>query len=116
VSSKYPEAKIFNAEEEIEAGKTTYEVALSDKGTKLQIVLDAAGEVLAIEKEIPIDSIPKVVLDGLHAKYPKASIAMAEEITKSSKITYEIKINKADEKKTEVTFDDAGRFIEEEAQ
>jgi uncharacterized membrane protein YkoI len=114
IKSRYPGAQVKKTEQEDEDGKTSYEIKLADKGAQLEVVLDPAGTVLAVEKVIPKASIPKAVKDGLEAKYPKATISRAEEVTKSGKVTYELKITTAEKKKTEVTFDDAGKFVEEE--
>ena len=54
------------------------------------------------------------VTEALEAKYPKATIKKAEEITKDDKVTFEVLIETADKKKLEVVLDAKGKIVEEE--
>jgi uncharacterized membrane protein YkoI len=113
VKAKFPDAELVSAEKENENGKTVFEVAIKNKGNKLEVTLTEDGKILSIEKEIAAKDAPKAVMEALEKKYPKAEIKKVEEITKGDKVTYEFLITAGD-KKLEVVFDAQGKLVEEE--
>jgi hypothetical protein len=114
VKAKFPDAELVGAEKETENGKTQYEVSIKNKKDKLDIIFTPEGKIVAIEKLIEAKDLPKPVTEALDAKYPKATIKKAEEITKDDKVTFEVVIETADKKKLEVVFDPKGKIVEEE--
>jgi uncharacterized membrane protein YkoI len=115
VKEKFPRAELVSAEKEKEDGKTVYEVALKDGKHKREVTLTPEGKIVSVETEIEAGDLPKAVAEALEARYPKAEIKKAEEISKDDKITkYEMLIVTADKKKLEVSFDPTGKFLEEE--
>jgi uncharacterized membrane protein YkoI len=115
VKEKFPRAELVSAEKEKEDGKTVYEVALKDGKHKREVTLTPDGKIVSVETEIEAADLPKAVAEALEARYPKAEIKKAEEISKDDKITkYEMLIVTADKKKLEVSFDPRGKFLEEE--
>jgi uncharacterized membrane protein YkoI len=113
VKAKFEGAKLTGAEKETKDGKTTYEVTFTHKGKKLEAILTAEGKILAVEKAIAVADLPRAVTEGVAAKYPKAKIKGAEEITKGGKTLYEVVIETAG-KKIEVVLDAKGKIIETE--
>ncbi len=114
VKDKYPGAELVGAEKENENGKTAYEIKIKDKGKKLEVSFTPAGVLTTVEEEIDAKALPKEVTDALDAKYPKASIQKAEEVTEGGKKTYEVRIKTADKKSLEVELDPKGKILETE--
>jgi hypothetical protein len=79
---RFPGAELTAALKVTEDGKTRYEVQLQHKGNKYAVQASPSGQLMQIEKEIPVKDLPAAVTDALEAKYPKASIKTAEELTK----------------------------------
>ena len=94
VKKQVPEGRDREAAKEVEDGKTTYEVELEVKDRSVDVALKADGTILEIEREIPFDELPKAVKKKLAAKYPRAKIEKAEEVTKGEDgpVTYEVAI------------------------
>jgi uncharacterized membrane protein YkoI len=114
VKAKFPDADLVGAEKETEDGKTQYEVSIKTKKGMLDVILTPDGKIVAVEKVIEAKDLPKPVTEALEAKYPKATIKKAEEITKDDKVTFEVLIETADKKKLEVVLDANGKIVEEE--
>jgi hypothetical protein len=115
VKEKFPRAELVSAEKEKEDGKDVYEVAIKDGKHKIEVTVTPEGKVVTVEKEIAAEDLPKAVAEALEARYPKATIRKAEEISKEDRVTaYEVLIVTADKKKLEVSFDPKGKFLEEE--
>lgn len=112
VKKTFPEARIHGAAREVEDGKTTYEVALKVEGRSIDVAMSAEGKILEVEKEIPVDKLPKAVARKLAAKYPGARIEKVEEITRSEDgpVHYEVAI------KAEVVFTAKGKVVQARAE
>ena len=102
------------AEKETENGKTVYEIKIKDKDQKLEVSFTPEGTLTEIEKTIDVKALPKEVTDALDAKYPKATLEKAEEVTAGDKVTYEVRLTTAEKKKLEVELDAKGKVLEEE--
>jgi Putative beta-lactamase-inhibitor-like, PepSY-like len=107
VKRKFPKARIQAASREVEDGATTYEVELKIEGRSVDITLNADGKILEIEKEVPINELPRAVTKRLAARYPGAKIEKVEEITKGEDgpVHYEVAI------KAEVVFTAKGKIV-----
>ncbi len=107
VKKKFPKARIQAASREVEDGATTYEVELKVEGRSVDLALNADGKILEIEKEIPVNELPKAVTKRLAARYPGATIVKVEEITKGEDgpVHYEVAI------KAEVVFTAKGKIV-----
>jgi uncharacterized membrane protein YkoI len=115
VKEKFPDAELKGAEKEEADGKTIYEVALKSKGHDYDVSLTPDGKIIEIEKVIAAKDLPAAVAKGLDQKYPKATIKLAEEITKDKTISYAVVIETADKKKLEIVLDASGKVEKEEA-
>jgi hypothetical protein len=115
VKAKFPKAELVSAGKEKDNDKIVYEVTLKDGGKNHDVTLTPEGKIVLIEKTIDAKDLPKPVAEALEAKYPKATIKLAEELIKDDKITaYEMVIVTADKKTLEVEFDPKGKFVKEE--
>jgi uncharacterized membrane protein YkoI len=79
-------------------------------------VLGLLGLTVAVRAEdekIPLDKVPKVVLDAVRAKFPKAEIVAAEKGDQDGKIVYEFDLKQGD-KKWEAAFTPEGKFVSTE--
>jgi hypothetical protein len=115
IKAKYPKAEMVSAEAGDEDGKKQFEVEIKNGGHDLEVTLSPEGKILAVERVIEAKDLPKAVEDALEAKYPKAKIEKAEEVSKDDKVSsYEITVVTADKKKVEAEFDVKGKFIDEE--
>ena len=111
---KFPKAEIEKATKEVEDGTTVYEVELEIKDRLVDVSLKADGTILEIEREVLADELPEAVRKKLAARYPKAKIEKAEEVTKGEDgpVRYEVAIT------TEVVLTAKGKIVqaEEEAE
>ena len=107
IKRKFPKAEIEGASKEVEDGTTTYEVELEIKDRSVDVALKADGTILEIEREVPVDELPKAVKKALAARYPKAKIEKVEEIVKGEDgpVHYEVAI------KAEVVLTAKGKFV-----
>jgi hypothetical protein len=110
LKAKFPRAAIKKAAEEEEDDETVYEVSLEFKGRSYDVTLEADGTFVEIEKKLTTDELPAAVLKTLAARYPKAMIEKAEEITtgKGGEVRYEVVL------KAEVAFTASGKVVKAE--
>jgi uncharacterized membrane protein YkoI len=113
VKNKFKDAKLVGAEKENENGKLVYEITIKHKDDSIEVIVTPEGKILACEKVIAVKDLPAAVLKAVEAKYPKADIKKAEEITADDKITYEVLLL-IDKKKLEVVLDPSGKIVKEE--
>jgi uncharacterized membrane protein YkoI len=114
VKAKFPKAEIKEAEKEVEGGKTVYEVELRLDNNEVDVSLKPDGTILEVEKTIAAEDLPKAVTAAVDAKYPKATLKKAEEITANEKTAYEVKLKTKDDKMIEVKLDAKGNVLEVE--
>jgi hypothetical protein len=113
---KFPQGKFLGASKEKEDGKIQYEIELQVGEKRVDVILLEDGSIEAIETIIAIDDLPKAVKTAIDAKYPKATLKVAEEITKKDRIdTYEVVLVTADKKKVEVVLKPDGTIEKEES-
>jgi uncharacterized membrane protein YkoI len=115
VKGKFPGAEMRAAAKEVEEGKTRFEVSLTSKGRKYDVIASPSGEILVVEKELSQDEVPAKVMGALKAKYPHAKIKLAEELIeyedgKEDEKSYEFAIETADKKTKEVVISAAGKI------
>jgi hypothetical protein len=107
-------ATIKGFSEEIENGKTTYEVEMVVNGHTKDVEVDASGAVLEIEEEVAMDSLPANVKAGLTAKAATGKILKVESLTKNGKlVAYEAKVETAG-KKSEIQVGPDGKPLDHE--
>jgi hypothetical protein len=114
VKKKFPAAKIEEATKEVEDGKTTYEIGIEQDEHDITVSLKEDGTILEIEKEIAVKDLPSAVTGAIAAKYPRATLKKAEEVTKGEKVTYEVIVVPESKKAREVVLDRAGKILEDD--
>src|SRR2546428_2863638 len=95
-------ATIRGFSEEKENGQTFYEAEMTVNGHSKDVLVDASGNVLEVEEQVELGSLPAEVQAGLKAKAEGATILKVESIKKHDKlVAYEAVVQK-DGKKKEV--------------
>lgn len=112
VKAKFPKGELTGAEKETDGEKVTFEVKLLDNKRKFEVVANPDGKILAVEKVLEPSELPKPVTEALDAKYPKAKIKKAEEVTADEKITYEVVLITADTETVKVILNAEGKLVE----
>jgi Putative beta-lactamase-inhibitor-like, PepSY-like len=114
IQAKFPGAKLEEAAKEVEDGKTTYEVEFTFKEGEYTVSVKPDGTIEEIEREVAIKDLPAAVLAALKAKYPKATLDEAEEVTAGTKVTYEVLVKRKGKKDRQVTLNPKGSILEDE--
>jgi hypothetical protein len=79
---------------EIENGETLYEAEMTVSGHSKDVTMNAQGEVVEVEEELAMDSLPAAVRSGLLNKAGKGKITKVESLTKKGKlVAYEAQVN-----------------------
>lgn len=71
---------------EIENGKRLYEVELTVDGLSKDISMDKNGNIVEVEAEVKMDSLPADVQAGLRKAAGAGTIGMVESLTKGGKL------------------------------
>jgi hypothetical protein len=89
--SKGATVKGYNRE--VENGKVEYEVEMTVNGHAKDVSMDAQGNVLEVEEQVSLESLPASVRDGLTKAAGKGTIRMVESLTKQGKlVAYEAQV------------------------
>jgi hypothetical protein len=87
---------------EIENGKRLYEVELTVDGHSKDISMDKNGNILEVEAEVAMDSLPTAVQEGLRKAAGAGTIGKIESLTKNDKlVAYEAHV-KTGTKRSEI--------------
>ena len=103
--------EVIEIEEEMEDGKTLYEVEVRVEGKTRDMTFDAAGKVVEAEMEVALASIPEAARAALEQAAAGGEIIEVEAVTKDGVTVYEADIKK-DGKKSEVVVSADGRIQE----
>jgi len=107
-------ATIRGFSEEKENGKTFYEAELMVNGHSKDVLVDVNGTVVEVEEQVPMESLPPAVHEGLQAKAGSGKLTKVETLTKNSKlVAYEAKVTNQG-KKSEVQVGPDGKPLEHE--
>jgi uncharacterized membrane protein YkoI len=79
-------ATITGFAKESEHGQTFYEATLVVNGRRKEILLDKNGEIVEIEDEVSLDSLPASVQQALMKAAGSGTIVTIESLTKSAKL------------------------------
>ena len=111
----YPGAVVHEYSEEREDGQLKYEISFEHDSTRYDASYNAAGEVVELEKTIAADMLPAAIREALTANYGEMEIRLAEQVNKSGKVFYEVKLtDPKDGKRYEILFNEDGRLVESE--
>jgi Putative beta-lactamase-inhibitor-like, PepSY-like len=87
---------------EVEKGKRLYEVELTVNGHSKDISMNKNGNVVEVEEEVTMDSLPAAVQEGLRKAAGAGTIGKIESLTKGGKlVAYEAHV-KTGTKRSEV--------------
>lgn len=116
VKKMFPKAEIVEATQETEDGEVEYEVTVKENGKKIDITVEADGDIEGLEKEIDLKDLPKAVIQALEKKYPKAVHTSAEAVFeiedgKEELEYYEVQIKTADNQEVEVKIKADGKIV-----
>jgi hypothetical protein len=71
---------------EIEGGKKMYEAELQVDGHGKDILIDGQGNIVEVEEEVALDSLPAEVKEGLTKAAGRGTISRVESLTKRGKL------------------------------
>ena len=110
IKARFPGAEMKGAAKESEEGETIFEVALTYKGDKYDVAVEPDGEIEEVERAIFVDALPSAVVKAIKAKYLKAKIEEAEEVTdEHGEVCYEVAVEVGD-KEIEVAVTPKGKI------
>ena len=107
-------ATIKGFDTEVENGKKIYEAEMTVNGHGKDISMDEKGNIIEIEEEVAIASLPPAVKEGLTKAAGKGTIEKVEALTKKGKlVAYEAQV-KTGTKKSEVQVGPDGKKLDHE--
>jgi hypothetical protein len=93
VVARAEKATVRGFSQEIEKGVTYYEAELIVSGHHKDVLMDGEGNVVEVEEEVALNSLPGSVQDGLQARAREGKVQKVESITKHGKlVAYEAQI------------------------
>ena len=96
---------------EVEKGKRLYEVELTINGHGKDISMDKGGNIVEVEEEVAMDSLPSAVQEGLRQAAGTGTIGKIESLTKKGKlVAYEAHV-KAGTKRYEIQVGPSGKKL-----
>jgi hypothetical protein len=116
-SARYPKATVDEILQEVEGGRTLYEVRLSGGGGKVDLKLDEAGKLVAEERPVAREAVPTKVFHTLSvSKYGHWTIKQIEEVDNLERPElsgYEFRVSRK-AKERELLFSKEGRLLSDE--
>jgi uncharacterized membrane protein YkoI len=104
-------ATIRGFSKEVEKGKTYYEAELTVNGHGKDILMDEKRNVVEVEEEVALNSLPAAVKEGLEKAAGSGKISKVETLTKNGKlVAYEAAV-KTGTKKSEVQVGPDGKKL-----
>lgn len=89
-------ATVLGYSEEVENGQTLYEVSLRVKGHSKDVTMDANGNVVEVEEQVTLTSLPEPARAEILKQAGKGHVALVESITKNNTLVgYEAHVKKA---------------------
>ena len=86
-------ATIKGFAKEVEHGQTFYEASLTVNGHSKEILIDKAGNIVEVEEEVAMDSLPATVQDALKKAAGRGTIVLIESLSKNGNlVAYEAHI------------------------
>jgi uncharacterized Zn-binding protein involved in type VI secretion len=102
VAAESQGATIKGFSREVEKGKTYYEAAMTVNGHAKDILMDKGGNIVEVEEEVSMDSLPAAVQDALKKAAGAGTIEVIESLTRNGKlVAYEGHV-KTGKKRSEV--------------
>jgi hypothetical protein len=89
VEARSTGATIRGFTQETEHGKTIFEVEMTVNDRSRDVSFDAEGNLVGIEEEVPLDSIPGPARAAIEKVVSGANLRMVEKVTEGSVVSYE---------------------------
>jgi hypothetical protein len=96
---------------ELEGGKRLYEVELTANGHGKDISMDEQGNIVEVEEEVAIESLPRTVKDGLAKAAGTGTVGKVESLTKNGKLVAYEAVVKTGTKRSEIQVGPDGRKL-----
>ena len=96
---------------ELEDGKRLYEVELVVSGHGKDISMDEKGNIVEVEEEVSIESLPASVKDGLTKAAGSGTVGKVESITKNGKLVAYEAVVKTGTKHSEIQVGPDGKKL-----
>jgi uncharacterized membrane protein YkoI len=103
-------ATIRGLSKETEKGKTEYEAELTLNGQNRDVSFDAAGNVISVEEEVPLSSVPDAARAAIQKAAAGGSLGKVEQVKENGKLFYEATILKGG-KSSEIQVDPKGVLV-----
>jgi hypothetical protein len=107
-------AEIRGFSEEKENGQIFYEAELIVNGHSKDVLVDVNGAMVEVEEQVPIESLPPAVREGLQAKAGSGKLIKVEKLTKKDKLVAYEAIILTNGKKSEVQVGPEGNPLNHE--
>jgi uncharacterized membrane protein YkoI len=111
VKEQSKNATLKGLSSEVEKGKTEYEAEFTVNGHSRDVTIDPQGNVIEVEEEVALTSLPDAVQNGLKAAAGKGQILKVESISKDGKLEKYEALVKTSGKKSEIQVDANGKLI-----
>ena len=89
VQSQSAGAMVKGFAKETENGATTYEAEMVVNGHGKDVSFDAAGRVIGVEEEVPLDAVPAAAKAAIAKRTAGGTIKKVEKVTEGSATSYE---------------------------
>jgi hypothetical protein len=100
VAAQSQGATIKGFSQEKENGQLNYEAEMTVNGHSKDVLIDPKGEVVEVEEQVPLESLPTTVREVLQTKAGSGKILKVESLTKHDKlVAYEAVVQTAGKKK-----------------
>lgn len=104
-------ATVRGLSQETGNGLTFYEAELTVNGHSKDVLIDAQGNVVEVEEEVAVESLPVALRDALQAKAGKGKLVKVESLTKHGKlVAYEAQVT-TNGKKSEIQVGPDGKPV-----
>ena len=81
--------------QEVENGKTLYEMELTVNGHGKDVTFDGSGKVVSVEEEVPLESVAVPAREAIQKAVGKGKLQKVESVTENGSSFYEASIRKA---------------------
>jgi hypothetical protein len=104
-------ATIRGFAQEVDKGKTYYEVQLTVNGHGKDISMDEKGDIVEVEEEVALDSLPPAVKEGLLKAAGAGKIGKVESLTKKGTLVAYEAVVRTGAKRSEIQVGPDGKKL-----
>jgi hypothetical protein len=90
----YTKATIKSCAQEVENGKTAYEIVSREGHVGRDVLFHADGTVIVVEETTALRNLPRAVKEALHRRYSDKEVELAEKVMRDGTTLYEFKIRR----------------------